>query len=153
MVDDGIPSIAARYPPRAGASATGSVAGMEHDPVTVHDVVGDRFFVDLVDRFYDRVAVDPVLAPLYPDDLTEARRNTAGFLIQYWGGSQEYSQRRGHPRLRMRHAPFPIGAAERDAWLRHMTDAVLEADAPEPVKARLVDYFEMASTAMINQVG
>lgn len=124
----------------------------EQRPVTVYDLVGERFFVDLVDRFYDRVAGDPLLAPLHPADLTESRRNTAGFLVQYWGGPADYSQRRGHPRLRMRHAPFPIGRAERDAWLAHMTAAVEESDAPEPVVELLLDYFEHASTAMINQV-
>lgn len=122
-------------------------------PVTVFDVVGERYFVDLVDRFYDRVAVDPVLAPLHPADLTESRRNTAGFLIQYWGGPADYSERRGHPRLRMRHAPFPIGSAERDAWLGHMAASVAESDAPDEVKALLCDYFDKASTAMVNQPG
>lgn len=123
----------------------------EQRPVTVYDVVGEQFFVDLVDRFYDRVAEDPLLGPMHPPDLTESRRNTAGFLIQYWGGPADYSARRGHPRLRMRHLPFVIGPAERDAWLSHMTASVEEADAPAVVKELLLDYFEHASRAMINQ--
>ena len=121
-----------------------------HDPVTVFDVVGERYFVDLVDRFYDRVAADPVLAPMHPPDLTESRRNTTGFLIQYWGGPAGYSERRGHPRLRMRHGPFRIGTAERRAWLQHMSASVEESDAPDEVKELLLDYFDKASTAMIN---
>jgi hemoglobin len=125
----------------------------EQRPVTVYDVVGEGFFVDLVDRFYDRVALDPVLAPMHPPDLTETRRNTAGFLVQYWGGPADYSERRGHPRLRMRHGPFTIGPAERQAWLRHMSASVEESDAPEAVKALLLDYFQKASTAMINHPG
>jgi hemoglobin len=122
-------------------------------PRSVFDVVGEAYFVDLVDRFYDRVAADPVLARLHPADLTGSRRNTAGFLIQYWGGPTSYSERRGHPRLRMRHLPFAIGRAERDAWLSAMAASVQESDAPDAVKALLLDYFEQASTAMINQPG
>jgi hemoglobin len=122
-------------------------------PVTVYDVVGEQFFVDLVDRFYDRVSTDPLLGPMHPVDLSESRRNTAGFLIQYWGGPATYSERRGHPRLRMRHGPFAIGPAERAAWLAHMSASVRESGAPEEVQALLLDYFEHASTAMINQPG
>jgi hemoglobin len=123
----------------------------EQRPVTVYDVVGEQYFVDLVDRFYDRVAEDPLLGPMHPPDLTESRRNTAGFLVQYWGGPADYSERRGHPRLRMRHLPFAIGVAEREAWLAHMTASVEESDAPDAVKGLLLDYFEHASRAMINQ--
>jgi hemoglobin len=125
----------------------------QQQPVTVYDLVGERFFVELVDRFYDRVAVDPLLAPMHPADLTESRRNTAGFLVQYWGGPADYSQRRGHPRLRMRHGPFAIGPAAREAWLAHMTASVEESDAPEVVKELLLDYFDKASTAMVNRPG
>ncbi|MEL7158073.1 MAG: globin [Actinomycetota bacterium] len=120
-------------------------------PTTVFDVVGRSFFIDLVDDFYRRVAADPVLRPSYPDDLTESRRTLAWFLIQYWGGPTDYSDERGHPRLRMRHAPFVIGQRERDAWLEHMTAAVAASDAPDEVAQLLDRYFEQASTAMINQ--
>jgi len=81
------------------------------------------FFEGLVGRFYDRVAGDPILRPLYPetdDALPLARRRLTLFLAQYWGGPTTYDEERGHPRLRMRHAPFAIGPAERDAWLRLM---------------------------------
>jgi len=94
-------------------------------------VGGSDFFVALVDRFYVGVAGDPVLRPLYPDDLTDPKAHLAGFLVQYWGGPTTYSDERGHPRLRMRHARFVIGPLERDAWLRHMTDAVRSAGLPE----------------------
>lgn len=114
-------------------------------------VGGEAFFVDLVDRFYEGVEADPLLRPMYPENLTAPRAHTASFLVQYWGGPATYSERRGHPRLRMRHAPFVIGRAERDAWLGHMTDAV-KAMAPEAdVEAALLEYFAMASTHMINQ--
>lgn len=125
------------------------------DRVTVHDVVGgDAFFVDLVDGFYAAVADDPVLRPIYPDDLSESKRTLTGFLIQYWGGSQAYSQERGHPRLRMRHAPFVIGPAERDAWYRHMIASlnrlVAERGVPAEVETQMREYFEMSAEAMRN---
>ncbi len=118
---------------------------------TVHELVGGNdFFVQLVDRFYGAVDDDPVLRPLYPDDLTESKRTLTGFLIQYWGGPNDYSQERGHPRLRMRHVPFVIGVAERDAWARHMADSVRASGADAEIEAALLNYFEQAATAMIN---
>jgi hemoglobin len=115
---------------------------------------GQEFFDELVERFYRRVALDPVLRPLYPDDLTDPKRHLALFLGQYWGGPTTYSDERGHPRLRMRHAPFAVGPAERDAWLRHMTAAldslVVERDIHPVVEARVIDYFVMAAEGMIN---
>lgn len=119
--------------------------------MTLYEAVGGTdFFVRLVDHFYDGVERDDRIRGLYPDDLTRSRAHTAAFLVQYWGGPTTYSERRGHPRLRMRHAPFAIGQAERDAWMEHM-GAAITAMAPEPaVEQALVDYFEMASTHMIN---
>ena len=118
---------------------------------TVYELVGGgEWFEALVDRFYAAVAEDPVLVPLYPDDLTESRRTLTGFLIQYWGGPTDYSEERGHPRLRMRHVPFVIGVAERDAWAHHMAEAVRAGGAPAPVEQAMLDYFEQAATAMIN---
>ena len=117
-------------------------------------VGGEAFFRDLVDRFYLGVAGDPLLRPLYPDDLSESSAHLALFLMQYWGGPGTYSEQRGHPRLRMRHAPFVIGPAERDAWLRHMGEAldglqtasrISEADADE-----LRAYLEMAANTLVN---
>jgi hemoglobin len=117
-------------------------------------VGGEQFFVDLIDHFYLGVAGDPLLRPLYPDDLVESRRHLALFLVQYWGGPPTYNDERGHPRLRMRHAPFVIGPAEHDAWLRHMTGAVQHmvevnrltaADAEE-----LEAYFAMAARSLMN---
>jgi hemoglobin len=120
--------------------------------VTVYEAVGgEPFFVALVNDFYDRVAGDDLLRPLYPDDLTESRRHTALFLVQYWGGPAIYSAERGHPRLRMRHAPFPIGMAERDAWLGHMVASVEASGAPPEARRLLAEYFEHASRAMVNQ--
>jgi hemoglobin len=113
-------------------------------------VGGDSFFYDLVGRFYVRVAGDPVLRPLYPDDLSDPKAHLAQFLIQYWGGPRTYSDTRGHPRLRMRHAPFVIGTLERDAWLRHMTEAVRSAEIDPGDAQELLDYFDMAANSLIN---
>jgi len=112
---------------------------------------GSDTFRTLVERFYAGVASDPLLRPLYPDaDLSSATERLTLFLIQYWGGPDTYSARRGHPRLRLRHQPFAIGQAERDAWLRHMTAAVESLDVSPAVRKALLDYFETTSTAMIN---
>jgi hemoglobin len=119
--------------------------------VTVFDVVGGQSFFDaLVERFYERVEADPVLRPLYPDDLEPGKRSLALFLGQYWGGPPAYSAEKGHPRLRMRHAPFPIDDDAQAAWLRAMQASVAEADIPETVREMLDEYFVMASRAMIN---
>ena len=113
---------------------------------------GERTFRLLVERFYAHVAHDEVLRAVYPEeDLSDATERLSLFLIQYWGGPPTYSELRGHPRLRLRHQPFAIGARERDAWLAHMTAAVESLDLAPAVRKALLDYFETASTAMINQ--
>ena len=119
---------------------------------SVYDLVGgEETFRTMVERFYAGVAEDPVLRPIYPEeDLSGATERLTLFLIQYWGGPSTYSERRGHPRLRMRHQPFAIGRRERDAWMRHMVAAVDSMDLAPPVRKALLDYFESASTAMIN---
>jgi hemoglobin len=117
-------------------------------------VGGESFFVDLIDRFYLGVAGDPLLRPLYPDDLAEPAQHLALFLMQYWGGPPTYNEQRGHPRLRMRHAPFVIGPAERDAWLRHMHAALdqLAADGRigGPDAEELRAYLDMAARQLVN---
>jgi hemoglobin len=117
-------------------------------------VGGHAFFVDLVDRFYLGVAGDPLLRPLYPDDLQESADHLALFLVQYWGGPPTYNEQRGHPRLRMRHAPFVIGPAERDAWLRHMHDALRELHADGRIADADADelgaYLDMAAHQLVN---
>ena len=125
------------------------------EQITFYDAVGgEETFRRLVSRFYQGVAADPLLRPLYPEeDLAGAEERLRQFLVQYWGGPSTYSQRRGHPALRMRHARFAIGQAERDAWLRHMTEAVDSLELPEPLRAMLLDYLTMASQALINQRG
>jgi hemoglobin len=125
------------------------------EQITFYDAVGgEETFRRLVSRFYQGVANDPLLRPLYPEeDLASAEERLGLFLIQYWGGPSTYSQRRGHPALRMRHARFAIGQAERDAWLRHMREAVDSLELPEPLRGMLLDYLTNASQALINQRG
>jgi hemoglobin len=120
---------------------------------TFYDEVGGApVFRALVAHFYAGVRTDPVLAPLYPqDDWDGAETRLRSFLEQYWGGPTTYSQQRGHPRLRMRHAPFAIGTAERDAWLTHMRAAVDSLDLPAEHDAALWGYLEMAAMSMQNR--
>lgn len=114
---------------------------------------GEQTFQLLVQRFYAGVAMDPLLRPLYPEeDLGPAAERLSSFLIQYWGGPNTYSQNRGHPRLRMRHAPFVIGAAERDAWLRHMRLALDSLQLPADVATPIWDYLQMAAESMRNSL-
>ena len=116
------------------------------------EVGGSQFFDQLVDRFYEGVATDDVLLPLYPEqsDLSGAKQRLTLFLQQYWGGPTTYSDERGHPRLRQRHFPFVIGELERDRWMVHMMAAVDELSPNETVRQQLTEYMTMASTAMIN---
>ena len=123
--------------------------------VTFYEAVGgEETFRKLVHRFYVGIAADPLLRPLYPEeDLGPAEERLRLFLIQYWGGPHTYSDRRGHPRLRMRHVPFKIGTAERDAWLGHMRTALDELALPEQLEKMLWDYLVMAAASLVNSEG
>lgn len=112
---------------------------------------GEPTFRRLVDVFYAGVAADPLLRPMYPEeDLGPAAERLTLFLMQYWGGPNTYSAQRGHPRLRMRHAPYRVGPAERDAWLRHMREAVDSLGLAEPYHTMLWEYLERAAYFMVN---
>lgn len=112
---------------------------------------GHVFFAKLVDDFYQGVSNDPILRPMYKEeDLTEAKQRLLMFLEQYWGGPTTYSDLRGHPRLRMRHAPFPIGFEARDAWLLHMQNALNNQSLSEDLKNTLWNYLHTAADAMVN---
>ncbi len=113
---------------------------------------GEAFFTDLVSQFYARVALDPILRPMYPEgDLKAAALRLQWFLEQYWGGPTTYQENRGHPRLRMRHAEFHINLAAHDAWLKAMRTAVDGVEMKPELKAQLWSYLEMAAAAMVNQ--
>src|SRR5436853_7886383 len=124
---------------------------MSQEFKALYDDLGEETFNKLVAGFYRRVAVDPVLRRLYPEeDLSAAERRLRMFLIQYWGGPTTYSAERGHPRLRARHVPFSIGEQERDAWLRAMIGSMDELHIPEPAYSTMKEYFENTAQFMIN---
>jgi hemoglobin len=116
-------------------------------------VGGEPTFRRLVHRFYQEVAADPELRPVYPSrDLGPAEEHLRLFLMQYWGGPATYNERRGHPRLRMRHAHFVIRPAERDAWLRHMRTALDELELDRAHDEELWTYLVMAANSLVNHV-
>ncbi len=105
----------------------------------------------IVDRFYEGVATDEVLRPMYPeDDLGPAAQRLTGFLVQYWGGPATYSETRGHPRLRMRHAPFKVNPDARDRWLKHFRAGLEAATLPPELHAQFWDYVTHAAQFMVN---
>lgn len=115
-------------------------------------VGGSPVFAELVSQFYAQVAVDPILRPMYPDeDMKGAALRLQMFLEQYWGGPTTYSEERGHPRLRMRHAGFHIATAQRDAWLSCMRNAVLGLELEKELEREMLEYLEMASNSLVNQ--
>jgi hemoglobin len=130
-------------------------------PTLFFRVGGMPFFEQLVDAFYDGVRHDEVLLPLYPEqpDLTGARHRLALFLAQYWGGPTTYMEERGHPRLRMRHFPYPVGPLQRDRWLVHMSAAVettarsLDDAIADGVVAEMMGYFVSAAEHLRNDTG
>ena len=112
---------------------------------------GKDFFVNLVKDFYQEIINDPVLKPMYPeDDLDGAIERLTLFLMQYWGGPATYSELRGHPRLRMRHAAFPIDFRARDSWLKNMTVALDKQEITEENRTKLWNYLQMAADSMVN---
>ena len=121
--------------------------------MSLYEEMGGRAtFEKLVSHFYALVAVDPVLRPMYPeDDFKGAAERLLMFLEQYWGGPTTYSEKRGHPRLRMRHAQFKVGETERDVWLTHMKSAVDELEMREDLRDELWNYLVMAANSMVNQ--
>ena len=114
-------------------------------------VGGEETFRRLVAKFYEGVATDPILRPMYPDlDLSPAQERLFLFLQQYWGGPSTYSETRGHPRLRLRHAPFEIGAVQRDAWLSHMRVAVESLKLAPELENELWNYLVAAANSLVN---
>jgi hemoglobin len=142
------------HPGESGPVPPGEATGHEETAEeTMYDRVGGApWFETLTERFYAAVASDPVLRAVYPEeDLTAARQRLCGFLIQYWGGPADYSEARGHPRLRMRHMPFAIGLAERDAWYGHMAAAVRAGGLSLEDEFTMLRYFAGAATQLTNR--
>lgn len=127
---------------------------MVHVSTYYEEVGGHETFRRITERFYQEVARDEILKPMYPEeDLGPAERRLRMFLEQYWGGPHTYNDERGHPRLRMRHVPYTIGPIERDAWLRCMTIAIdsIEADVLDSEhRTALMNYMNMAAQSLVN---
>ena len=118
---------------------------------TVFDRVGgSEWFYQLLEFFYEDVIRRDEIRGLYPDDLTDSKKNTADFLIQYWGGPSSYSERRGHPRLRMRHAPYAIGEYQKESWLASMRFALDQMQPAKEINEAMTEYFLMAADHMRN---
>ena len=112
---------------------------------------GKEFFSSLVKDFYQEIINDPILKPMYPeDDIDGAIERLTLFLMQYWGGPTTYSDQRGHPRLRMRHAQFPIDFEARDAWLKNMEIALGKQNISDENRTKLWNYLMMAADSMVN---
>jgi hemoglobin len=125
---------------------------MNTDDLSIYDLLGgDDIFRRLVDVFYSRVEADPILRPMFPENLDEGKEWQFLFLTQYFGGPTRYIEQRGHPRLRMRHFPFAIDQRAADAWLGHMLAAIDEVGIEEPVRSAMREYFERAAPFMINR--
>ncbi|EDY42329.1 globin [Streptomyces sp. SPB074] len=128
--------------------------GTVQEQTFYEQVGGEETFRRLVHRFYEGVAGDPLLRPMYPEeDLGPAEERFALFLMQYWGGPRTYSENRGHPRLRMRHAPFAVDRAAHDAWLTHMRAALDGLGLTEQQDRTLWTYLTYAAASMINREG
>ena len=132
-------------PVNAGTPAPQAIAP------NLYAVLGPEPFWRIARAFYARIDRDAFLRPMFPTDLEEPIRNQAEFLMQYFGGPTDYSNRKGHPRLRMRHMPFAIGVAERNAWVACMRGALEDAEIPEPHRGAMMAYFERTATFLINR--
>ncbi len=118
---------------------------------TVYQQIGANTIRQLVDTFYHRIEQDPELRPIFPPDLEQGKEGQFLFLVQYFGGPGHYSETRGHPRLRMRHAPFSIGQHESELWLGHMLAAIDIVGIPEPARTTMREYFERSAPFMVNR--
>lgn len=136
--------------PQLTDGSAGSQVPPGHNDTLFARAGGMGWFEAVADRFYAGVVDDPVLMPMYPANLDDARRHLALFLAQYWGGPSTYSEQRGHPRLRMRHVGFPIDQAARDAWYGHMATAVRSGGLEPADEAAMLDYLAAAADHLRN---
>jgi len=131
---------------------TGAPVGPHNPSDTLYERIGGApVFQRLVDIFYARIAEDPLLRPLFPDDLEPGKRYQFLFLSQYFGGPADYLAERGHPRLKLRHSPFAIDRRAKEAWLGHMLTAIDLVGIAEPDRSEMRAYFERAAAFMINR--
>jgi len=121
-----------------------------HDFQTIYEEIGTEQIRELTSLFYQQVAQDPLLKPLYPEDLAPAEERLYLFLLQVFGGPQTYSERRGHPKLRLRHLQWSIGAESRDAWLNAMMKALDQSRIEASAKDKMLGYFVKVANHMVN---
>ncbi|TWG95156.1 hemoglobin [Nocardioides sp. J9] len=127
---------------------------VEQEQTFYEEIGGFETFRRIVARFYEGVAQDEVLRPMYPEeDLGPAEERFLHFLVQYWGGPTTYSQHRGHPRLRMRHAPFAVDSEARDRWLHHFRAGLDSVELTPEQDARFWEYVTHAANFMVNTPG
>ena len=125
---------------------------MPYERQSVYELIGGAEPLRLMVRaFYEKVATDQILRPMYPEDLADSERHLYMFFVQFFGGPSQYSRERGHPRLRMRHFPFAIDLEARNHWLNHMLEAIDEVGIEEPARSRMREYLERSSAFLINQ--
>lgn len=118
----------------------------------IYERIGEEGFEKLVHAFYKQIPQDDILGPMYPaDDLAGAEERLRDFLVGRFGGPPRYVEQRGHPRLRMRHAPFPVDRTARDRWMQLMTNALHEAELPTDVSKMLLEFFDGVATFMMNR--
>lgn len=127
------------------------MSGTEREVSVYERVGGMDAFEALVEAFYGRVEQDELLRPMYPEDLGPGKRHLAMFLAQYWGGGDVYSGERGHPRLRMRHAPFDITPEAAQRWAELMSASILELRFPSDVEQQLLSYVARATPTLVNR--
>ena len=124
------------------------------DDQEIYGLIGEDGFTRLTAAFYRQIPGDDILGPMYPaDDMPGSEERLRDFLIFRFGGPQTYLEKRGHPRLRMRHAPFAIGVAARNRWMEIMTNAMLETALPNEVNAVLWEFFNGTATFMMHRQG
>ncbi len=125
---------------------------MAQSEMSIYDMIGGADTLwQLVDLFYTKVEADAELRAIFPEDLEPGKQWQYLFLVQYWGGPTEYAAERGHPRLRMRHAPFPISPALKDRWVMHMHAAIDEVGIQEPARSVMREYFRRGADVMVNR--
>lgn len=125
---------------------------MAESEISVFEMIGGKETIwQLVDVFYTKVENDPELRAIFPEDLEPGKQWQYLFLMQYWGGPTEYAAERGHPRLRMRHAPFAISPDLKDRWVQHMHAAIDEVGIQEPARSMMREYFQRGADFMVNR--
>jgi hemoglobin len=119
--------------------------------MTIYETLGDEKIKQMVNLFYEKIADDEVIRPMYPEDLAPAEDRLYLFLIQVFGGPTTYSDKRGHPRLRRRHFAYPIDMNASDRWLKYMSEAVAQIEMTAEIRTQVLGYFGRAALWMVNK--